>query len=80
MYLDKIFKDEKYKYIQDFISDIGISDCSKPEIMGEFSGVTKTLKEATSEINKRNLILPNIIRDYDARAIPFEQWEDQING
>ena len=52
--------------------DTQISDSMKPEITGEFSGVTKTLKEATSEANKRNLILPNIIRDYDARAIPFD--------
>lgn len=57
-----------------------MADTLKPEITSDFSGVTKTLKDATTDINKQNLILPNIVRDYDARAVPFDQWEEQINN
>ena len=24
-------------------------------------------------------LFPNTVRDYDARAIPFEQWKEEIN-
>jgi hypothetical protein len=41
-------------------------------ITKEFSGVTKHLKEINHNTHGG---VPIIERDYDARAVPFDEWE-----
>ena len=84
-YEENIFKNLKYldEQLNDYFNNDNETKFDENELLtanklGEFSGVTKNLREIRQSIELKLQNTNQLQRNYDSRALPFDHFEEHV--
>jgi len=79
-YAERLFKKRKWhnEELKLYEEQNDVISAQRESLQNEFSGVTGRLRDISNDILYRKKAVPILERTYDARAPPFEMFENHI--